>query len=96
MLIALYRKGYYKALVLNQRGHLAMSGDICGCHDWGREGAPHIEGAGVGWPRPEGSSSEISTVLRSRNPVRVFSSPPPHLRMNYLLAMSSPCLLTRP
>lgn len=28
-------------------GYWAMPGDICGCHDWGREGA-----LGRGWVRP--------------------------------------------
>lgn len=61
------------------QGTLVTSGDICGCHDRGREEAPGMEEVGVRdaaqhplMPRAaptEGSSLDVSTVLRLNIPV---------------------------
>lgn len=64
-----------------------MCGNICGCHDWGRVGAPGAQGveAGVrslscrprGGPRSQGRRAQIIHV-QATGPVRQVLSPWEH------------------
>lgn len=64
----------WSALLPTRRGHWAVSGDICGCHDWGcsqyrggggRGAAPHPT---PGWPPAENGPALMSAAPSIENP----------------------------